>query len=445
MAAGEVGASGVGECPVRVGHVARWGDERWSRGSWSALAPGGHPADRAMLGRPVDGRFVLAGDATNPISPSMTHGAYDEGVRAARWAIEVVGAARVLVLGAGVAGLGAARTLADAGVSVTVLEARDRLGGRITTVRVPSSTGEGSVAVDAGAAWLQEYEHNSLARLAEEWGLETVATDFWRPTVAERPVRGRDVAAAMERALNLLDSVLSRAPVRASVAEVLDALAASPEITDPVELDDIRRVLEVDVLLENGVPLDQLSARRVLDEPGVGMGDRWLPGGFAQIVERLAAGLDIRCGAAVESVSWDVDGAHVRSRSGHALVDDEADAVVCCLPVWLAAELDLVPGLPTTHLTALSRLRTSVVEKVIVRRDGHLLDPGSNGFIRWYDSPVTWGEWLDLGAGSTEHSGLLAGFTAGEALERCHRGRSDDEVIGAALEALADWEQASRR
>src|SRR4051812_26361080 len=95
-------------------HVARWGDDPWSRGSWSALAPGATGEDRARIGAPIDGRFVLAGDACNVAQPSMTHGAYQDGLRAARWAMGA-GAARVIVVGAGFAGLGAARLLQDAG------------------------------------------------------------------------------------------------------------------------------------------------------------------------------------------------------------------------------------------------------------------------------------------------------------------------------------------
>ena len=69
-------------------HVARWGDETYSAGSWSALGPGASRRDRTAIGVPVDGRFVLVGDATSANAPSMTHGAYDEGVRAAQWAID---------------------------------------------------------------------------------------------------------------------------------------------------------------------------------------------------------------------------------------------------------------------------------------------------------------------------------------------------------------------
>ncbi|MEQ1699845.1 MAG: FAD-dependent oxidoreductase, partial [Ilumatobacteraceae bacterium] len=71
---------GAARTPI-AWHVARWGDDARTIGSWSALAPGASPADRAALGRPIDGRVVLAGDATNPVAPSMTHGAFDEGVR----------------------------------------------------------------------------------------------------------------------------------------------------------------------------------------------------------------------------------------------------------------------------------------------------------------------------------------------------------------------------
>ena len=181
-------------------HVARWGDDPWSAGSWTALAPGGTPQHRAALGEPVDGRFIVAGDATNPVAASMIHGAYDEGLRAARWAIDVVQAQRAIVIGAGFAGLGAARTLRDAGLDVTVLEARDRIGGRVHTVSLAAG-----VVADAGAAWLQQRSTNSLARLAEKLGLATVATDFHSPlaSAATGPIGDVDTAlAGISDALN---------------------------------------------------------------------------------------------------------------------------------------------------------------------------------------------------------------------------------------------------
>ena len=71
----------------------------------------------------------------------------------------------VAVIGAGVAGLGAARVLADAGVDVTVLEARERIGGRTHTVEVAGR------AVDAGAAWIHGLDGNPMGELAAEVGV----------------------------------------------------------------------------------------------------------------------------------------------------------------------------------------------------------------------------------------------------------------------------------
>ena len=67
---------------------------------------------------------------------------------------------KIIVVGAGVAGLAAARELIRRGFSVTVLEARDRIGGRVWTYHGLSA------ALDAGASWIQGTWGNPITRLA---------------------------------------------------------------------------------------------------------------------------------------------------------------------------------------------------------------------------------------------------------------------------------------
>ncbi len=73
----------------------------------------------------------------------------------------------VAIIGAGAAGLGAARALENSGLSVIVLEARDRVGGRAHTVQVAPD-----VTFDVGCGWLHSAEKNSFVKIAERLNFE---------------------------------------------------------------------------------------------------------------------------------------------------------------------------------------------------------------------------------------------------------------------------------
>ncbi len=79
--------------------------------------------------------------------------------------------ASVLVLGAGIAGLAAAQALTEQGRSVIILEARNRVGGRMWT---DSSLG---VPLDLGASWIHGVNGNPITKLAKQFGVKTVPTD----------------------------------------------------------------------------------------------------------------------------------------------------------------------------------------------------------------------------------------------------------------------------
>ncbi|WP_278184807.1 FAD-dependent oxidoreductase [Mycobacterium kubicae] len=78
----------------------------------------------------------------------------------------------VLVVGAGIAGLAAARQLADAGRAVRVIEARNRIGGRITTTR------DWGVPLEIGASWVHGVTNNPLTDLVARSGMKLIATDY---------------------------------------------------------------------------------------------------------------------------------------------------------------------------------------------------------------------------------------------------------------------------
>jgi hypothetical protein len=102
----------------------------------------------------------------------------------------------------------------------------------------------------------------------------------------------------------------------------------------------------------------------------------------------------------------------------------------------------LHPGLPEAHRQALARIGMGVVDKVILRFRQRWWPIPDGGYFRWYDTPASWGEWVDLtdGCGAP----VVAALIAHDAVQQHHHGRNDEAVALAAAEALAAWSVAVR-
>jgi monoamine oxidase len=134
----------------------------------------------------------------------------------------------------------------------------------------------------------------------------------------------------------------------------------------------------------------------------------------------------------------------VRWDSRGVMVDElRGDCCICTIPAWLVPTLDLQPGLPTAHRAALAHLSVGVVEKVILRFDERWWPHDDNGYLRWYDTPATWGEWLDLTDGVGQP--CVAALIAREGVARLHRGRSDEDIATDVAATLASWADAVAR
>ena len=124
-----------------------WSSDPFARGAFSYDAVGSTPRLRASLAEPVGDRLWIAGEACSAGDPGTLTGARDSGQDAAEQVARIAEPGeRVAVIGAGMAGLTAAVHLVDAGFEVVVVEARDRVGGRVWSVDVdgfdrPSSSG----------------------------------------------------------------------------------------------------------------------------------------------------------------------------------------------------------------------------------------------------------------------------------------------------------------
>lgn len=269
------------------------------------------------------------------------------------------GRPKVIVIGAGVSGLAAARLLVDAGSEVVVLEARDRLGGRLHTDR---SLG---TPVEMGANWIHGTEKNPLTALAKAAGAKTFVTDSDDKMEVFRPggksVPDNELEAAEVRYERLLDRIDD------DIDEDTDiALSRAIEARDPAFFRDplLGWVMTDETESDQGAPADAISAYWFDEDSAFEGPEVVLPGGYDAILAPLARGLDIRLKAPVTRVSRVADGVVVESTAGRF----EADHVVCSLPLGVlkAGNVIFDPPLPAPHADAIRRMGMGTVTRASI-------------------------------------------------------------------------------
>jgi len=240
----------------------------------------------------------------------------------------------VLVVGAGVAGLAAARDLADAGLRVRVLEARGRVGGRVHTRRVPGY----AAPVELGAEFIHGTPRE-LFDVADRAGLRLA--EAAEEHVARDPdgrVRARDAFSGP--VARLLDGLAAAARGRdTSFAEYVRAEG------DRVGADAAARAAAVAYVEGfHAAPADRIGVQAVARAEAAASGDepatRFVDG-YDLVPRWLCDGagppLDVALGAVVERVGWRAGEVGVTARTGGARETHRASACVLTLPLGVLA------------------------------------------------------------------------------------------------------------
>src|SRR5437867_13119425 len=286
----------------------------------------------------------------------------------------------VLVAGAGLAGLAAAGDLLTRGADVTVVEARDRVGGRVWTVRDGFAEGQHA---EAGGDMIDEGQ-DEIRTFAGELGLKLTRILRGGFGYVRRDGAGRarimhgnaargwsrlheqlaDLSRRYRLAEQRWDSPIAAELARRSAAQWLDDIQADRDlrsmatamrgffVADPEELALIAFV-------------DQFAAD---DHPGIGAMYR-IDGGNDRLAAAIAAMLGPRVQLNTELVALSHRGREVRAslKQRRAVSQITCDYAVLTLPATILRRVPITPALPAQQHEAISRLRYGRATKTLLQ------------------------------------------------------------------------------
>jgi monoamine oxidase len=252
-------------------------------------------------------------------------------------------------VGAGLAGLSAADKLQRAGAEVVVLEARDRVGGRVWSRRLANGA-----VVEMGAEFILS-GHTAVRELAERFGL-----GLWDKGMryGRREPRGGigTTAAELDAAAAVAERELERGAGDLSARELLDRLDIAP---------GAREALLARVEISSAYSAELVAAR---DLAGIAHVDEdpapSIAGGNQGLAVALAGtlGRSVRLRSPVEQIACDAGGVRLRAAGAEL----EADACVVAVPASVIDRIRFEPALPSRLADARAAIRYGEAAKLFV-------------------------------------------------------------------------------
>jgi monoamine oxidase len=352
-------------------------------------------------------RMVLAGALAAPMVAPMGARAQGDGV---------------IVVGAGLAGLAAARALQDSGIPVTIIEARDRIGGRVHT----SALWPG-LPMDLGASWIHGTRDNPMTALARAAGTPLVETSYDAALVLGP--EGKAHALDRSGAERLIGAALSAAESRDADLSVWQAVSESPGWTmaSAEQRREARHILNAALEQEYGGALTRLSAWYGQMGKEFDGEDALFPEGFGKVTAHMARGLDIRLSQPVAEVAP----GRVTLASGQTL----AGRVLVTVPLGVlkAGRIAFAAPLAPTRQRAIDRLEMGLLNKVWLRF-GRVAWPDDVDWIEWLGPKAgLWAQWVSLARGA--NLPVLLAFNAADQAREVEA-LDDRATLAAATDAL---------
>lgn len=295
---------------------------------------------------------------------------------------------KVLVVGAGIAGLTAAYRLQQAGVPVDIIEARNRVGGRMRTISNACGT---SIPVDIGGEFIDS-GHTNLLALAQELGLQVADLQIADQGLLRETYyfQGRKIsessmiqyfiplAQKMEADLTALGDEEVNFRSKNQIVINLDKTSITQYLKQAKAHPVLRKLIEVAYIIEYGREAEEQSCFNLLFLIGTGTNQLELfgesderfqiIGGNDQIPKRLAQQLtnSIEIGTVLEAINIRPDGRYrVSLRSGAGVFERTYERILLTIPFSTLRLVSLNVQLPAVKKKAINELGYGTNSKLI--------------------------------------------------------------------------------
>jgi len=337
---------------------------------------------------------------------------------------------KVLVIGAGISGLAAAKELVDAGCDVTVLEARSRIGGRTWT-----SNQWDKIPLDMGASWIHGTVGNPITQLARLARAKTTSTSYDSAITYNtdgKPLSD-DQESHLENLAETVDDGIREAQDADQDQSVLAAVHEALEWDDlPVE--DQRMVnfiLSGSIETEYAGSCAKQSAYWYDDDSAFKGDDAIFVDGYGPIIDYLVKGITVQNNQIVQSISWSGEGVLVTTDKGMF----NADCVVVTLPLGVlqSGKVKFSPALPESKRQAIKLLGMGLLNKCNLRFS-KVFWPSEFDWLEYIPADNSrWVSWFSLARPIKQP--VLVGFnaaTTGQEMEKW----SDERTVESAMQTL---------
>ncbi|KNA06004.1 hypothetical protein SOVF_185090 [Spinacia oleracea] len=352
---------------------------------------------------------------------------------------DLVGGSNIVIIGAGLAGLCAARQLRSMGFKVVLLEGRARPGGRVRTRKMTGQEGGVVGAADLGGSVLTGINGNPLGVLARQLGFPLhKVRDVCPLYLPNGKAVDSEVDSSVEAAFNkLLDRVCNLRQVMLEEMKCVDvslgtALEAFRKVVNLGDDPQEKMLLNwhlANLEYANASLMSNLSmAFWDQDDPYEMGGDHcFIPGGNERFIRALAEDLPIFYNRTVDSIRYGDDGVLVYAGGQ----EFRADMVLCTVPLGVLKKghIEFVPPLPQKKKDAIDRLGFGLLNKVAMLFPYNFWGRELDTFGHLSEDPSRRGEFFLFYSYSSVSGGpLLVALVAGEAAIEFEKSSPVDSV-----------------